>query len=411
MQRYVSIKSVLKELYEQEQASTSEEEPKVEFPTWLETKIKDVHGKPGQGSIFADPDSVKDIVLQTITDNSNISEIASTTGALKTNVSGIGYDLVLPIEEAQNLADAQVEETEKVEGPNRINVPMVRTSAPMSEFATDELTIIVRPKKDQTGAIIPNEYIILSAFPGKDLPRASEWNGKYAVIVPGQNEFDGSPAPAPLQERFTPARRQGVNMKKNNSQKSLLKESWRSYSNDPYMWTAEEHEEADRQNREIEDRIRADEAERRATRQREEEEYRQRKAQELAAERQAADALQAARNEIKSILRYMKDPDNQGEAEQNELRDLLAQATEKMPTIQKLSNEIKALEERAKNATGVDKYAVREQMRAAQRAKEAKSAELHKVLAEIDNIAREAATVSENLKIKRWQRLAGIIKG
>lgn len=206
-----SLKSILKELYEQEEASTSEEEPKVEFPTWLETKIKEVHGKPGQGSIFADPGSVKDIVLKTIADNSNkISEIASTTGALKTNVSGIGYDLVLPMEEAQNLADAQVEETEKVEGPNRINVPLVRTSAPMSEFATDELTIIVRPKKDQTGAIIPNEYIILSAFPGKDLPRASEWNGKYAVIVPEQSNAQQTPeasvSSSQIQERFTSTR-------------------------------------------------------------------------------------------------------------------------------------------------------------------------------------------------------------
>ena len=40
--------------------------------------------------------------------------------------------------------------------------------------------------KTKDGEIIPNEYIILSAFPGTtgaDL-RASEWGGKYVVVLP-----------------------------------------------------------------------------------------------------------------------------------------------------------------------------------------------------------------------------------
>jgi hypothetical protein len=61
---------------------------------------------------------------------------------------------------------------------------MVKTSAPIDKFSTDQLTVIVRPKKNESGSVIPGEYIILSAFPGKDLPRASEWGGKYAIVVP-----------------------------------------------------------------------------------------------------------------------------------------------------------------------------------------------------------------------------------
>lgn len=181
----ISIKSILKELYEQEETTA---DPQVEFPEWLENKLRTVHGEPGQGSIFADPNSVKDAVLDVIEQNKDrIAEVASTTGTIKTDVSGIGYDLVIPTEEARELADAVMGETEKVEGPNRFRVPMVRTSAPLSDFATDQLTVVVRPKKDQSGAVIPNQYIILSAFPGKDLPRTSEWNGKYAVVIPEQS--------------------------------------------------------------------------------------------------------------------------------------------------------------------------------------------------------------------------------
>lgn len=168
-----------------EQLESSEDSPNVEFPTWLEDKLKTVHGVPGQGSIFKNPEEVKDTVLKTIGDKSGeVDKIATTTGAIKVSSPGIGYDLVLPMEEASQLPDASVGETEKVEGPNKIKVPMVTTSAPMEQFSTDELTIIVRPKKDASGKILPNEYIILSAFPGKDLPRASEWNGKFAVVVP-----------------------------------------------------------------------------------------------------------------------------------------------------------------------------------------------------------------------------------
>jgi hypothetical protein len=167
--------------------STEFGEPQVEFPSWLEDKLKTVHGTPGQGSIFSNPSNVKNTILQLVNKHkSKIDEIAKGPGIITANISGIGYDLVISLEEAKKLPNAVLSETEKVEGPNKITVPMVKTSAPISQFSTDQLTVVVRPKKDSTGTIIPNEYIILTAYPGKDLPRASEWGNKYAIIVPDQ---------------------------------------------------------------------------------------------------------------------------------------------------------------------------------------------------------------------------------
>jgi len=184
--KFKSTKHFVNYLFEQAEPQSSDSNPpNVEFPEWLESKLKTVHGQPGQGSIFKDPDSVKKLVLDLVEKESvKIPEIASTTGTIKTNVSGIGYDLVVSKEEAEKLPNAEMSETEKVEGPNKVTVPMVKTSAPIEQFSTDQLTVIVRPKKDSSGKPLPNEYIILSAFPGKDLPRASEWNGKYVIVMP-----------------------------------------------------------------------------------------------------------------------------------------------------------------------------------------------------------------------------------
>lgn len=198
--RFKTTKQFVSYLFENIEQQNTSNEPQVEFPSWLESKLQTVHGTPGQGSIFKDPNSVKDIVMDLIKDQSDkIPEVASTTGTLKSNVGGIGYDLVVTKEEAQNLPDAQMGETEKVEGPNKVTVPMVKTSAPLSQFVTDQLTVIVRPKKDASGKPLQNEYIILSAFPGKDLPKASEWAGNYVIVVPES----GKSTAEPLQEGFT----------------------------------------------------------------------------------------------------------------------------------------------------------------------------------------------------------------
>jgi hypothetical protein len=162
----------------------------VEVPTWLAGKLEDVHTKPGQGSIFAK--SISDVLKlaqDTLDKEQNIDKIANSTGTLTIKSPGIGYNLVLPIDKAKALPGAKESEVEKIEGPNKVKVPAVTTNAPLTQFKTDDLTVIVRPKKDDKGTIISNEYIVLSAFPGDpSIPRASEWGGKYAVIIPGGKE-------------------------------------------------------------------------------------------------------------------------------------------------------------------------------------------------------------------------------
>lgn len=159
----------------------------VEVPEWLKGKLADVHSKPGQGSIFAKPiDAVMKTVQQVVDGAKNVDQIANSTGTLTISSPGIGYNLVLPMAQALKLPGAKQGEVEKVEGPNKVKVPSVTTTAPLTQFKSDKLTVIVRPKKDEGGAVIPNEYIVLSAFPGDpDIPRASEWGGKFAVIIPG----------------------------------------------------------------------------------------------------------------------------------------------------------------------------------------------------------------------------------
>jgi hypothetical protein len=162
----------------------------VEVPTWLKSKLEDVHTKPGQGSIFAKSiDDVLKLAQDTLNKSKDIDKIANSTGTLTVKSPGIGYNLVLPIDKAKALPGAKESEVEKIEGPNKIKVSAITTTAPLTQFKSDELTIIVRPKKDESGTVIPNEYIVLSAFPGDpSIPRASEWNNKYAVIIPGGKE-------------------------------------------------------------------------------------------------------------------------------------------------------------------------------------------------------------------------------
>ena len=162
----------------------------IEVPSWLAGKLEDVHTKPGQGSIFAK--SVNDVLKlaqDALDKEQNIDKIANSTGTLTINSPGIGYNLVLPIDKAKALPGAKESEVEKIEGSSKVKVPAITTTAPLTQFKTNELTVIVRPKKDDKGTVIPNEYIVLSAFPGDPkIPKTSEWNGKYAVIIPGGKE-------------------------------------------------------------------------------------------------------------------------------------------------------------------------------------------------------------------------------
>lgn len=126
------------------------------------------------------------------------------------------------------------------------------------------------------------------------------------------------------------------------------------------------------------------------------------------ATKQSEEAVKTATEEIIKIRQFLKDPDNQGEEDQNVLKDFLNQATEKLPAIQKLSMEIKNLEEKLQTAAGLEKYSAKAALK---QAIQAKQSQIETILQDLEKIEEKAATISENVKIKRWQKLSGIIKG
>lgn len=169
-----------------------EENSTIHFMNWLIDKTKRVHSKAGQGSIFSMPiDKVVEKVKEIAASASNVDEIANSTGVLSVKVPNIGYDLVVPVVNGKPMhkgkeLQGQITTTKKEEGQSSIEVPAIITNEPLKSFVTDELTVIVRPMKNKEGEVLPNEYIILSAFPGSTGAdkRASEWNGEFMVVIP-----------------------------------------------------------------------------------------------------------------------------------------------------------------------------------------------------------------------------------
>ena len=184
------LKRIIKE--ELSYVLNEEERPTIHFMNWLIDKTKRVHSKAGQGSIFAmSIDKVVEKVKEVAASANNVDEIANTTGVLSADVPNVGYDLVVPVVNGQPMhkgkpLQGKITTTQKEEGPNTIEVPAIITNEPLKSFVTDQLTVIVRPMKNQEGQVLPNEYIILSAFPGSTAAdkRASDWNGEYMVVIP-----------------------------------------------------------------------------------------------------------------------------------------------------------------------------------------------------------------------------------
>ncbi len=200
----------MKLLFENWRQYLNEQKANVLFPDWLLQKLDRVHSKPGQGSIFAKaPKEVASMVQNIAASEGDIDNIANTTGALTQKVPGIGYDLVAkvidgqPVDKNNQPIEGEITTVQKEEGRDQVNVKAIKTNRPLSDFATDDLTVIVRPMKapvkDESGKelidpetgraqmkIIPNEYIILSTFPGTTGAdkRASEWGDDYVVILP-----------------------------------------------------------------------------------------------------------------------------------------------------------------------------------------------------------------------------------
>ena len=155
------------------------------------------HNKPGIGSVFK-KGVTDDQILKMVEMVSG--KVSGKGGPYQLNSPGIGYDLVLPIDDAKKLKDAKEGTVVKQEGPNKIKVPSISTSQPITDFSANKVSLLIFPSNPQ---FLPDDvkndesildqikqgknYSLVTAFPGHpDITNASEWNGKYSVILPGQ---------------------------------------------------------------------------------------------------------------------------------------------------------------------------------------------------------------------------------
>ena len=167
---------------------------------YVKNHIKD-HNKFGTGSTFREGISDEEIIgfVNQVISNQELGD----GGAFEIDVPEIGFNLVLPYQEAINLNNAEELITIKKEGPNEIEVPLIKTSQSSDDFKTNRLTLVIRKSNPQ---FLPDDvkedeellnkindgkvYSLLTAFPGNpNIPRTSEWNGQYAVVVPKKEEI------------------------------------------------------------------------------------------------------------------------------------------------------------------------------------------------------------------------------
>jgi hypothetical protein len=161
------------------------------FADWAKGHIERGHKEPGKGSIFAEFD------LGQVADAIAAIDVNPDQAVYTIRVPNVGYNLVLPMNEALALPDAERTTATKEERGGEVTVPAVVTSAPLSDFLTDELSVVVRPTtsleyvpgdvKEQVAAAVEagRAYSILSAWPGRgDVPPSSQWGDDWAVIIP-----------------------------------------------------------------------------------------------------------------------------------------------------------------------------------------------------------------------------------
>ena len=166
---------------------------------YIKNHIKE-HNQFGMGSTFREgitDEEINSFVEEVIYEN----ELGE-GGLFELNIPNVGFDLVLPYEEAINLDGAEESGTIKKEGKNEIEVPLIKTSQSADDFKTNRLTLVIRKSNPQ---FLPDDvkedeeilekindgkvYSLITAFPGNpNIPRVSEWNGEYAIVVPKKDE-------------------------------------------------------------------------------------------------------------------------------------------------------------------------------------------------------------------------------
>ena len=182
-------KYLIKEQNEVIQASNAV----VIFSDWAKGHIERGHKEPGKGSVFADFDlSLVNQALEQI-------QLNPDQAVYTISVPGVGYDLVLPNNEAKQLENVEQLEVEKEDRQGPIMVNAYRTSEPLENFKTDKLSVVIRPSSEiqyvpedlQQDENILNAlkqgvlYSVLSAWPGRgDVPPANQWGDDWAVVIP-----------------------------------------------------------------------------------------------------------------------------------------------------------------------------------------------------------------------------------
>lgn len=167
---------------------------------YVKNHIK-THNDFGLGSVFREGITDEEI-LEYVTQVVDENELKD-GGFFEVDVPFVGYDLVKPYEDAINYPDADKSVAIKKERGLDIEVPLIKTSLYSDDFSTDTLTmLILKSNPDFLPDDVKNDeeikngikegkvYSLITAFPGKNIPKASEWNGEYAVIVPKKREID-----------------------------------------------------------------------------------------------------------------------------------------------------------------------------------------------------------------------------
>ncbi len=166
------------------------------FAQWSKKHIEDGHKEPGKGSVFADFDlGLVSQAIQTVSPEPSKS-------VYQVKVPNVGYDLVIPNDEAAALPNARQTEVEKEDRNGPIKVNAFLTSAPMKSFLTNEMSIVIRPtdqiefvpeslagdERIKSALQAAKLYSVISSWPGRaDVPPASQWGDDWAVVIPDQN--------------------------------------------------------------------------------------------------------------------------------------------------------------------------------------------------------------------------------